>query len=165
MVKTRELILTRAALIAALYIALTVVLGYYSYGPIQVRISEALTILPIFFPEAIAGLFLGCLIANIFGGFGIYDIVFGSLLTLLAAFLTYLFRRKVPLAFLSPVLINGLGVPLYLQFLVKNVPYWLLALQITAGEAVSIFGLGSLVYLGIKKNLQPEEKEKRLFTI
>lgn len=163
--RTRELLLVRAALIAALYVALTVVMGYYSYGPIQVRISEALTILPIFFPESIAGLFLGCLIANVFGGFGIYDIIFGSLLTLVAAILTYIFRKNVFLAFLSPVLVNGLGVPLYLQFLVKNVPYWVLALQITAGEAISVFGLGSLVYLGIKKSLRPEEVEKTFFAI
>ena len=80
-------------IIAALYAALTIALAPISYGPIQLRVSEALTILPYLTPAAIPGLFIGCLVANILGGLGIYDVVGGSLCTLLAAFLTYLVAR------------------------------------------------------------------------
>lgn len=144
----RNLKLTRIAFIAALYAVLTIILQPISYGPVQVRVSESLTILPIFFPEAIPGLFLGCMIANIFGGFGIYDIVLGSILTLIAAIFTYKFRRNLFFAFGSPILINGFGVAAYLTFL-TDVPYLILAAQILAGEAVAVAGIGSLVYLAM----------------
>jgi uncharacterized membrane protein len=146
------------AFIAALYAGLTVALQPISYGPIQVRVSEALTILPIFYAEAVPGLFLGCLIANIFGGFGIYDIVFGSLLTLLAAFSTRALRRKPYLAFIPPILFNGLGVPAYLTFL-TGVPYWVLAAQITVGETVAVAGIGSFVYLALSRAARSEQAE------
>ncbi|MCX7831598.1 MAG: QueT transporter family protein [Actinobacteria bacterium] len=143
--KGRATKVARIAFIAGLYAALTIYLQPISYGPLQVRISEALTILPIFFVEAVPGLFLGCLIANIFGPFGIYDIVFGSLLTLTAAFLTYRFRKKTVLAFMSPVVINALGVSAYLTFL-TNVPYFILVAQIAVGEFIAVVGIGSLLY-------------------
>lgn len=142
--------LARIAIIAALYAVITVVLQPISYGPIQVRVSECLTILPIFYWEAVPALFLGVFIANIFGGFGIYDIVFGSLLTFIAALLTRRFRKIVPVAFMFPVFVNGLGVPLYLAPLTNN-PYWLLVGYITLGQAVAVWGLGSLLYGAISK--------------
>jgi uncharacterized membrane protein len=155
MKQQRLLFLTRVAFIAALYAALTIALQPISYGPIQVRVSEALTILPIFYVEAIPGLFLGCLIANIYGPFGILDIVLGSLLTLLAASLTYRFRMRIVFAFLSPVVVNGFGVAAYLTFL-TNVPYLILAGQIMLGELIAVVGLGSLVYITLLK-LQHDE--------
>lgn len=145
--------LVKVAFIAAVYAALTIYLQPISYGPLQVRVSEALTILPIFYVEAIPGLFLGCLIANIFGPFGIYDIVFGSLLTLIAAVLTYKFRSKVYLAFLSPILINAFGVSAYLTFL-TSVPYLVLVVQIAAGELIAVAGIGSLLYAAIVRTVR-----------
>ena len=74
-----------SAMIAAIYAALTMALPMLSYGPVQLRFSEALTVLPFFFPQAIPGLFLGCAISNILSAYGIVDVIFGSLATLLAA--------------------------------------------------------------------------------
>ena len=83
--------LARGAIIAALYTALTVLLAPLSYGEVQIRFSEAFTLLPILMPEAVPALLVGCLLANILGGCTIFDIVFGSLATLLAALCT---RRR-----------------------------------------------------------------------
>ena len=103
--------LVRGALIAAIYAVLCAALAPISYGEVQFRISEALTILPLLMPEAVPGLFVGCLIANLIGGAGILDIVFGSLATLIAGLLTYA-MRKLPawVALLPVVVINGLVV-------------------------------------------------------
>lgn len=107
--------LVHIALIAAIYAAITIVLAPFSYGPVQVRVAEALTILPFIFPESVLGLFIGCLIANLYGGYGIIDIVFGSLATFAAAYLT----RKMPhwlLAPLPPVVVNAVVVGLMLHY-------------------------------------------------
>ncbi|HVP36839.1 MAG TPA: QueT transporter family protein [Terriglobales bacterium] len=135
--------IAQAGIIAALYAAITIVLAPISYGPVQIRVSEALTILPYLTPSAIPGLFLGCLLANIYGGLGIYDIIGGSILTLVAAFCTYLIskKRKPILAPLPPVLFNAFGVSLYLHFLFK-LPYWLTVVYVGAGEIVACYVLG-----------------------
>ena len=99
--------LARGAIIAALYTALTVLLAPLSYGEVQIRFSEAFTLLPILMPEAVPALLVGCLLANILGGCTIFDIVFGSLATLLAALCTRRLREKFWLAALMPVLFNG----------------------------------------------------------
>ena len=96
--------LARGAIIAALYTALTVLLAPLSYGEVQIRFSEAFTLLPILMPEAVPALLVGCLLANILGGCTIFDIVFGSLATLLAALCTRRLREKFWLAALMPVL-------------------------------------------------------------
>ena len=130
-------------IIGSLYAVITIILAPISYGPIQVRVSEALTVLPYLTPAAIPGLFIGCALANIYGGLGIYDIVGGSLCTLLAAFLTFLCSRtKRPiLAPLPPVLVNAFGVSLYLHFLFQF-PYWLTVMYIGVGQIVACFILG-----------------------
>jgi uncharacterized membrane protein len=135
--------IARAGIIAALYAVITIILAPISYGPVQVRVSEALTVLPYLTPAAIPGLFIGCLLANIYGGLGIYDIVGGSLLTLLAAFFTYLLSRtkKPILAPLPPVLLNAFGVSLYLHFLFR-MPYWLTVAYVGIGEVVACYILG-----------------------
>ena len=82
--------LTRAAIVAALYTAVTLVVYPFSFGALQIRISEALTILPFFMPEAVVGLFIGCIISNMFStNIIILDVIFGSIATLLAGFMTY----------------------------------------------------------------------------
>jgi uncharacterized membrane protein len=100
--------------IAALYTALTVAFAPISYSNIQFRVSESLTVLPILMPESIPALYIGAMIANIFGGFGMQDIIFGSLATLIAALGTYALRRITVLALLCPVIVNALGVSAYL---------------------------------------------------
>lgn len=106
-----------SALIAAIYAVLTYLLQPISYGAVQCRISEALTILPIYTNLSIPGLFIGCLVANILGGYGIWDIVLGSLTTLLAAVFTYIFRKNKYIAMIFPVVFNALIVGSYLTFL------------------------------------------------
>lgn len=134
-------ILTRAAAIAALYAVMTLVLHEISYGPWQFRVSEALTLLPCIWPEAIPGLFIGCLLANIIGPYGLVDIIVGSLATLLAAFLTRKLRGKKLVAALPPVLVNAVVIGVMLYF-VAGAPLWMTMLQIGMGQAVSCFALG-----------------------
>ena len=135
--------IAQVGIIASLYAALTVMLAPISYGPVQLRVSEALTVLPYLTPGAIPGLFIGCLVANVLGGLGIYDVVGGSLLTLFAAFLTYLVARtrRPVLAPLPPVLVNSLGVSLYLHLLFQ-LPYWMTVVYIAIGEIGACFVLG-----------------------
>ena len=105
MKKTNTAFLSQAAMIAAVYVVLTYVFAPFSFGEIQVRIAEALTILPVFTPAAVPGLFIGCLIGNILGGAVLPDIIFGSIATLLGAFFTYqLFRNRPVLAPLPPII-------------------------------------------------------------
>jgi uncharacterized membrane protein len=147
--------IAQVGIIASLYAALTIVLAPISYGPIQVRISEALTVLPYVTPAAIPGLFIGCVVANLFGGLGLPDVVGGSLCTLLAAFLTYLVSktRKPILAPVPPVVVNALGVSLYLHLLFQ-LPYWVTVAYIAVGQIAACFVLGYpllLIILGRKK--------------
>ena len=139
---TRSLCLS--ALIAALYAALTLLLAPISYGGIQCRISEAMTVLPILLPQAIPGLFVGCLIANLYTGMAT-DIIFGSLATLLAALATCLLRKKPLLAAACPVIANGLIVGAVLA-MSNGWPFWLTALQVAAGETAAV-ALGMLILL------------------
>ena len=108
--------MTQAAMIAAIYVVLTYVFAPFSFGEVQVRIAEALTILPLFTPAAIPGLFVGCLIGNILGGAVLPDILCGSLATLIGAFFTYQLRNKSPyLAPLTPIAANTLIEPFVLR--------------------------------------------------
>lgn len=127
-------------MIAALYAALTLVLAPISYGPIQFRVSEALTLLPWYLPEAVPGLFVGCAIANFFGECGLVDMVVGSLATLIAALLS----RRAPrlwLAALSPVLMNMVFIGVMLHYLI-DVPLVATCLYVGLGEAGACFLLG-----------------------
>lgn len=109
--------MAQAAMIAAIYVALCIIFAPISYGAIQVRIAEALTILPYFTPAAIPGLFIGCIIANILGGSILIDVILGSLATLLGAMGTYLLRKNNRfLAPIPPILSNTLLVPFILRY-------------------------------------------------
>ncbi|MEE9441753.1 MAG: QueT transporter family protein [candidate division Zixibacteria bacterium] len=134
-----------AGLIAAVYFAITISPGIsaISYGNIQFRIAEALTVLPFVYPGAIAGLFVGCLLANIFGPAGITDVIFGSLLTLLAAWLTFLLRKtkKTYLAPIPPIVINAFGVSVYISYLYE-IPYLICVAEILLGQTVVCYLLG-----------------------
>ena len=135
--------------IAALYVVLTVVanaVGLAS-GAIQIRISEALTILPVFTTAAIPGLTVGCVLANLVTGCLPWDIVFGSLATLLGAIGTRMMRKKPMLAWIPPVISNMAIIPIVLQQ-VYGVPdaWWYLVLTVGAGEVISCGLLGVLLY-------------------
>jgi uncharacterized membrane protein len=131
--------------VGALYFVITITPGIsaISYGQFQVRIAEALTVLAFIYPGAIGGLFIGCLLANLFGPFGLQDVIFGSLLTLLAAWLTYLLRKtdRPILAPLPPIILNSFGVAAYLHIFFGE-PYGLFVLTIGVGEIIACYGLG-----------------------
>lgn len=150
----RMLFLTHAAVIAALYVVLTMVanaLGLANYA-IQVRFSEALTILPFFTPAAIPGLFAGCLISNLLTGCAILDIVFGSLASLLGAVGTYLLRKCKWLAPIPPIAANTLIVPFVLAYVYRfegSIPYFMITVGI--GEIISCGILGMLLLNVLQK--------------
>ncbi len=142
--------LAQAAIIAALYVVFTLIANAagLASGVIQVRISEALTVLPFFTPAAIPGLFLGCLLSNIIGGCVIWDIIFGSLATLLGALGTYAIRKKLPdwCAAIPPIIANTLIVPFVLSYAYEvpdSIPF--LMLTVGAGEVISCGILGILL--------------------
>ncbi len=138
--------LTIAAVIAALYAALTVAFAPISYGAVQFRIAEALTLLPVLFPQAIPGLAVGCLVANLIGGYGIWDVVLGTLATLIAAILTYGLRKTIWLAAIPPVAVNAVVIGLLLHFVLK-LPLLPTMGTVGLGQLAVVFVLGvPLIY-------------------
>ena len=139
-----------AGVIAALYVVLTLASWPISYGPIQVRLSEMLCVLPCFTPAAIPGLFIGCLLSNLFSTEGLIwaDVVFGALATLLGAFGAYFIGRKqtkpaIALATLPEVVFNIVAVPLVLKYGYGfEDALWFLALTVGAGEVIACCVLG-----------------------
>ena len=144
---------TQAAMIAAIYVVLTVVFAPFSFGSVQVRIAEALTILPAFTPAAIPGLFVGCLIGNILGGAMLPDIIFGTLATLIGAVFTYILRNQNKfLAPLPPIVANTVIIPYVLRFAYgEAIPIPLLMLSIGIGEVISCGVLGMILYITLNK--------------
>lgn len=147
--------LTQAAMIAAIYVVLTYLanaLGLANHA-IQVRFSEALTILPFFTPAAVPGLFIGCLLSNILTGCALPDILFGSLATLLGALGTYFLRKWKWCAPICPILCNTLIVPLVLIYgyglLLDGLTFWqcygYYALTVGTGEVISCGILGMIL--------------------
>ena len=144
--------LARGAIIAALYATITLLLAPISYGEVQIRIAEALTLLPVLLPEAVPALAIGCLLSNILGGATIFDIVFGTLATLLAAVCTRLLRKNLPLAALMPVLFNGVIVGAVVHYGYAPVlPLPLCMLSDAAGEAVSCLALGPMLLRAVRR--------------
>ena len=150
--------MTRAALIGAMYVALTYLSSLFglSSGVIQVRISEALLVLPAFLPEAVPGLFIGCVISNILTGCMPWDIVFGSLATLIGAYGAYL-MRKLPyklgwLTTLPNIISNALIVP-FVLILVYGAEdeYWFILATVTLGEVIAGGIFGTVLYYGLYK--------------
>ncbi len=138
----------QAAVIAAIYAVLTIFFTFSSYGLIQVRVAEALTVLPFFTPAAIPGLFAGCIIANIFSPNGMADVIVGSLATLTAAILSRRMpRRLVPV---PPIAVNAVAVGIMLSVLL-NFPLWLSVLYVAAGQVVACYGLGYPLLLLLQK--------------
>lgn len=142
----------RTGVIAAAYAALTLVFAPWSYGAVQVRVSEALTVLPYFTGDAVAGLTLGCFIANLLGPVGLPDIVFGTAATGIAAYVTSKVKKPY-LAPLPPVVINAMIVSAYLCVW-AGLPYWVTAAYVGLGEAVACFGLGYPLVLAIQARIR-----------
>ena len=142
--KTRNLVFS--ALIASIYVVLTLLLRPISYGPIQFRVWEALCVLPYFTPAAIPGVFIGCLISNLLGGAVLMDIVFGSLATLIGAIGSWLLRRNRWLVSLPPILSNTLIIPWVLKFAYGSEDLvWYMMITIGIGEILAIGVLGQLL--------------------
>lgn len=141
--------LARAGIIAAVYVVLTLVMGNLGYGPVQFRASEALVMLPLIESAAIPGVFVGCILSNIFGGYGIIDIIFGSLVTLLAAYLTSKMPNRL-LAAVPPIVLNALIVPIWVSKM-ANWPYWPTVLNFALSEAAAVLVLGNILLFAIEK--------------
>jgi len=152
--RKRTLFVTQAAMIAALYVVLTLFansLGLANYA-IQVRFSEGLTVLPYYTPAAIPGLYAGCLISNILTGAMPLDVIFGSLATLLGALGTYFLRKYKWLAPIPPILANTIIVPLVLMYVYQfegNLPYF--ALTVGIGELISCGIIGMSLLFALEK--------------
>lgn len=151
--KLNVLFVAQAAMIAAIYVVLTLVGASFAYGPVQVRLSEALTILPAFTPAAIPGVFLGCLLSNILGGCILPDIIFGSLATLIGAVFTWMLRDKSRyLAPLPPILANTIIVPFVLKYgYMDPLPIPFMMLTVGIGEVISCGVIGLIVYAGLNR--------------
>ena len=145
--------MTQAAMIAAIYVVLTTVFAAFSFGEVQVRISEALTILPAFTPAAIPGLFVGCIISNFLGGAILMDVIFGSIATLIGAVFTYKLRGSSKwLAPLPPIVANALIVPFTLFYgYGVNLPIPFMMLTVGIGEVISCGVLGMILYGALSK--------------
>ena len=140
--------ITQAALIAALYTVLTIIAAGFDLasGAIQVRFSEALTIMPFFTPAAIPGLTLGCLLSNILTGCALPDIIFGTLATLLGALGSYALRSNRFLCAIPPIVSNALIIPFILTYayhIPGGIPLFMLTVGL--GELISCMGLGQLL--------------------
>lgn len=149
----KVLFLVQSAAIAAVYVVLTILFAPFGFGEIQVRISEALTILPYFTPAAVPGLFVGCLIGNLTAGGIPMDILFGSLATLIAAVFTYLLRRRNRyFAPVPPILANTLIVPFVLRLgYGVNLPIPFMMLTVGIGEVLSCGVLGMTLLLALER--------------
>ncbi len=148
--------IVQGAAIAAIYVVLTLLSNIFGLasGAVQVRISEALTVLPFFTPAAIPGLFVGCIISNLLAGSAVWDVVFGSIATLIGAAGTYLLRKKTKwLAPLPPIAANTLIVPFILAFAYgaeESIPF--LMLTVGAGEIISCGVLGLILLKALEKH-------------
>lgn len=140
----KVLFTVQAAMIAAIYVVLVTIFNYWSFGPVQFRIAEALTILPYFTPAAIPGLFIGCLLSNILGGAIIADVFFGSVATLIGALGTYALRKHKFLTPLPPIIANTLIVPFVLKYgygTIEAIPYMFVTVGLSEIIVCGVFGM------------------------
>ena len=158
--------LCRAGVIAALYVALTYAFAPLAFGPFQIRPAEALCILPVFFPEAIPALYIGCMLSNLASPYLVYDVFIGSLATLFAAFTAYLvgrYLKKEPYRFLlcglPTILFNAFIIPLIIVFLcggaegykTATTAYFFFVGSIALTETIWVYALGAPLYSTVKR--------------
>lgn len=144
--------LVQGAMIAAIYVVLTMIFAPISFGPIQFRISEALVILPYFTPAAVPGVFVGCLLANMLGGAAVLDIVFGSIATLIGAVVSYKVRKYKYCVCIPPILSNTLIIPWVLRAaygVTDMIPFLMFTVGI--GEILAIGVLGNILLVALEK--------------
>ncbi len=172
MKKTNKL--ANQAMIAAIYTVISVTLSAITYGPVQIRVSEALTLLPVFAFNNIWGVTIGCFLTNLIGFFtganilGGLDMIFGTMATFLAAVFTYLLRnvriKKMPVAAtLPPVIFNAVVVGWELCILINNgafnpVIFWAQAASVGAGQAISCIGLGLIMVKIVDNNKELKQR-------
>ncbi len=156
--QSKTLIFARAGAIAGLYVALTYALVSLAYGNIQVRLSEGLCMLPLVYPESIIGLFVGCALSNIASPFGIYDVILGSAVTLVASGITYLIGKfvkktwlKILLGGLPPVILNATLLPLIWLLVGGEVGYLTNFISLLISQTLSVYAIGAPLYLFVKK--------------
>ena len=152
--------IARAGIVGGLYVVLSLIAFPVASGAIQFRISEALTILPLIFPEVSIGLFVGCALTGVITCVALYDIIFGSLITLVAGVLTALIGKVIKrdiLRFfvggLFPVFLNAFFLPVIWYFCYGQLEY-LYILQVAfliVGQGVSVYALGYVFYIGAKR--------------
>ena len=149
--KNKKLVfICQAAVIAALYVVLTYVFSAFASGVIQVRVSEALTILPAFTPAAIPGLVIGCLLSNTLTGCVLLDIIFGSVATLIGALGSYALRRHTWLVPIPPIVSNMIIVPFVLRYAYGATDAFpFMIATVGAGEIISCYLLGMILYLSL----------------
>lgn len=153
--KNKTKMITQGAMIAAVYVILTMVARIFGLdsGVIQLRISEALCIMPCFIPSAIGGLFVGCLLANILAGAVIWDVIFGSIATLIGAIFTYKLRKTPVIAVIPPILSNTLIIPFVLSYAYRlDGALWYFMLTVGIGEVLSCGVLGMFLYAILNKH-------------
>lgn len=171
--KLRRILIS--ATIAGIYAAATLLLMPISFGPVNFRISEALTLLPFFSPYAVAGVTIGCLISNLLSPYGILDMIFGTLATFIAALLTYYIGKsnikfKKLLAPLPPVIINAVIVGILINLTLLKGPSGSVTslslnkeallstmLMVGAGEFIVCYFIGLPLVFGIEKNKKIRE--------
>ena len=152
--------LARAGVIAGLYCLLSLITLPISGGAIQFRLSEGLNLLPILFPEAIPALFIGCLLFNFLSGLAFYDVVLGSVITLVSAVCVYLVGKAIKNDFVSalicgifPILLNAFGLPLIWLYLCDGLAfaYWLQVVFLIISQSISIYLVGIPTHLYLKR--------------
>ena len=158
--------LCRAGVIAALYVALTYAFMPFAYGPFQVRPAEALCILPLFFPEAVPALYVGCILSNLASPYFFYDVCVGSLVTLCAGLGTYFIGKtikktalKLFVGGLFPVLLNAVFIPMIIVFLCGDLggqasvltAYLFFVFSLFLTQSVWVYALGTPLYLTLSK--------------
>ena len=164
MLSTKKL--CRAGVISALYVTLTLIFAPFAFGPLQVRPAEALCILPLFYPEAIVGLFIGCALSNLASPFVLFDVCFGAGATLLAGLGTYFIGRrvrgnvgKILVGGIFPVLLNALIIPFVIVVLcgdlsgyaTAGIAYLWFALSIFLTETLWVYALGTPLFFALQK--------------
>lgn len=156
----KVLFLSQAAIIACLYVLLTMLSNVFGLASsvVQVRFSEGLCVLALFSPAAIPGLTIGCLLSNLLTGCALPDIIFGSIATLLGAYGTYLLRKifnrhkgLLIIALLPTLISNTLIIPFVLKYAYGLEPLWLFFITIALGELISCIGIGSILYFALRK--------------
>ncbi len=156
-------IIVRAGLIAGLYVVLSLLTLPVASGAIQFRLSEALTILPLFFIEAVPALFVGCMLSNLISGCMLLDVILGSVITLVASILTYFIGRlikntplKIIIGGFFPVILNAFFLPVLWIAIYGAIEYVyiLQVLFLIISQSLSIYGFGTPLYLAVKKYQQ-----------